>query len=69
VRGEAESPARNGAEPAARVDVPNPDELASDLPVFGWLRSVKLAPPGEDGDWTRELVREKEAPSDEARRT
>jgi hypothetical protein len=30
---------------------------------------VKPAPPGEDGDWTRELVREKEAPSDEARRT
>jgi hypothetical protein len=52
----------------ADVDGGNPDEPAPDLPVFGWLQRVQPAPPG-DGDWTRELVREKEALSEEDRRT
>jgi hypothetical protein len=67
VRGEAESPDDNGAAPGAAVDNET-DEPAEDLPVFGWLQSVEPAPPG-DGDWTRELVRAKEASSDEPRRT
>jgi hypothetical protein len=68
VRGEAESSEHNGATPLADVDRGNPDEPAPDLPVFGWLQRVQPAPPG-DGDWTRELVREKEALSEEDRRT
>jgi len=69
VRGESDSPDSNGARPPASVDNRSPEKPSADLPVFGWLQSVKQAPSGEDGDWTRELVEAEEAPSDEDRGT
>ena len=45
-----------------------PSEVTEDLPVFAWLQGVESAPPTAS-DWTRELVRAKEARADEPGRT
>jgi hypothetical protein len=41
-----------------------PSEVTEDLPVFAWLQGVESAAPTAS-DWTRELVRAKEARADD----
>jgi hypothetical protein len=66
VQQEGAGPAANEpVAPAPTADDRAPREPEEDLPVFAWLQRVK--PPPTGSDWTRELVRAKEARGDEAR--
>jgi hypothetical protein len=62
---EAEARTRRGDEPVAEGD---PEKRTEDLPVFAWLQGVESAAPTAS-DWTRELVRAKEARASEPGRT
>jgi len=42
----------------------DPGEVTEDLPVFAWLKGVESAPPTVS-DWTRDVVRAKEARADD----
>jgi hypothetical protein len=48
------------------VPVGEPGESTEDLPVFRWLQGASAPPTASD--WTRELVRTKEARADDSRR-
>ncbi len=53
--------------PSAAISAEHDDDSAADLPLYGWLRQVSPATP-DAADWTRELVRAKEARSEETRK-
>ena len=65
---EPEAPAgEESAPPLAAVSDQPEEDSAADLPLYGWLQQVSPATP-DAADWTRELVRAKEARSAETRK-